>query len=130
MDGRHGAFLVIGALRPKSGDDEATRARMGFRDILLGVFSSAGSWERFLLGRITRFSFSLMVAGVLDLLFGALRNTKEVRRPFTEEALIEPMAQGTLPFSDGALRLALADPTENDFLTFISQLLCGHAGKV
>src|SRR5213594_191256 len=106
MDRRHRTLFVVRPLDTKSCYHIAARAGMRLGNVLLTSFCSACSREGLLLNRITVAGLPLVIAGVLKLLLGPLRDSKQVWRSLAQEPLIEPLAQGTLSLADGPLDLA------------------------
>src|SRR5437867_6385495 len=130
MDRRHRTLFVVRPLDAESCYYKAARTGMRLCNILLTSLCGTSSRERLLLSCITVARLPLVIARVLKLLLGPLRDSKQVRSSLAQEPLIEPVAQGTLSLPDGSLDLALSDPSEDDFLPLISQLLWRHAPEV
>src|SRR5438093_3957834 len=103
MDRRHRTLFVVRPLDAESCYDKAARTGMRLGNVLLTSFCSACSRERLLLNCITVAGLPLVIAGILKLLLGPLRDSKQVRRSLAQEPLIEPVAQGTLSLADSSL---------------------------
>src|SRR5207247_9989320 len=99
-------------------------------DVFLRRLRRPAARARFLLDRVALAGIGLAITGIFETFHRSHRDPEQIGRPFAEEALLEPMAERTLPLADGPLCTAGPDRSEDDLLAKVRAFLHRHLADI
>src|SRR5207302_3290140 len=101
VDRRHGALFIIRSLHTEARHHIAVRAYVRFSDIFLRRLRRPTPRTRLFLDRVSLAGVGLAIARIFDPFESARWDSEEVRRPLTQETLLEAVAERALSFPNG-----------------------------